>query len=385
MKEESKNLVIGVLSAASFLNDLGSDMIFPIWPLFVTSVLGADMAVLGMIDGVGDALVSLSQAGSGYLSDRMGKRKVFIWTGYLFGSLSRIGYALSRVWQHLILFKILDRSGKIRGAPRDAIIADVSTEQNQGRNFGLLRAMDNLGAVCGIITCIFLFNYLGWGYNRIFFLAFVPSLISALLVLLLIKERTTKGIYKGLSFRDLSGNLKLFLFLSAVFALGSFSYSFLLVYAKEFGFETGFVPILYLLFTAVASVMSLPFGKLADKVGRRTVLGLSYSLFGLMCLGFVYVGSFEGVVMLFILYGLHRAAAEPVQRAFVSELSPPRYRASILGGVPTHRRPMHITSLPHCRNTLASLRKVCALCILSFVDDSGDHIDGFCEGIINHP
>ena len=129
----------------------------------------------------------------------------------------------------------------------------------------------------------------------------------------------------------MSGNLRLFLFLSAVFALGSFSYSFLLVYAKEFGFETGFVPILYLLFTAVASVMSLPFGKLADKVGRRAILVLSYSMFGLMCLGFVYVGSFEGIIVLFVLYGLHRAAAEPAQRAFVSALSPPRYRASILG------------------------------------------------------
>jgi len=162
-------------------------------------------------------------------------------------------------------------------------------------------------------------------------LASIPSLISALLVLLLIKERKTKGIFKGLALKDLRGNLKLFLFLSAVFALGSFSYSFLLVYAQDLGFETGFVPMLYLLFTAVASVMSLPFGKLADKVGRRSILILSYALFGLMCLGFVYVGSFEGIIGLFILYGLHRAAAEPVQRAFVSELSPPRYRASILG------------------------------------------------------
>lgn len=329
---EDKNLVVGTFSAASFLNDFGSDMIFPIWPIFVTSVLGADMAILGLIDGLGDALVSLSQAGSGYLSDRVRRRKIFIWTGYLFGSLSRVGYALSRVWQHLIPFKILDRSGKFRGAPRDAIVADVSTKQNRGRNFGLLRAMDNLGAVCGISATIFLFNYLGWGYSSIFLVAAIPSLISALLVFLLIKERKVGGIYKGLSVKDLSGNLKLFLFLSAVFALGSFSYSFLLVYAKELGFETGFVPILYLIFTAVASVMSLPFGKLADKFGRRAIVVLSYSLFGLMCLGFIYVESFEGVVLLFILYGLHRGAADPVQRAFVSELSPTEYRASILGG-----------------------------------------------------
>jgi len=337
MREENKSSVVGIFSAASFLNDLGSDMIFPIWPLFVTSLPGVNMAFLGLIDGLGEAVVSLSQAGSGYLSDRVGKRKIFIWIGYLLGSLSRVGYGLSMAWHRLIPLKILDRSGKIRDAPRDAIVADASTEQNRGRNFGLLRAMDHLGAACGVITCIILFYFLGWGYSSIFLLASVPSLISAILVLLLIRERKTMGIYKGLYLRDLSGNLKLFLFLSAVFALGSFSYSFLLVYAKEFvgtasdEFVKFVVPLLYLVFTAVASVMSLPFGKLADKVGRRAILVLSYSLFGLMCLGFVYVGSFEGVVLLFVLYGLHRAAAEPVQRAFVSELSPPKYRASILG------------------------------------------------------
>jgi hypothetical protein len=153
---------MAVFSSASFLNDFGSDMIYPIWPLFVTSFLGANVAVLGLIDGIGDAVVSMSQAGSGYLSDRLRKRKVFIWTGYLLGSLSRVGYALSTIWQSLIPFRILDRFGKIRGAPRDAIVADVSTRENRGRNFGLLRAMDNLGAVFGIIACTLLFAFIGY-------------------------------------------------------------------------------------------------------------------------------------------------------------------------------------------------------------------------------
>ncbi len=314
---------------ASFLNDFGSDMIYPIWPLFVTTILGANMAVLGLIDGLGEAIVSLSQAGSGYLSDRLRKRKVFIWTGYLFGATSRIGYALSTLWQHLIPFRILDRSGKIRGSPRDAIVADVSTKENRGRNFGLLRAMDNLGAVSGILTCILLFGYLG--YKNLFFLASVPSLISVALVLVFIKERKTERIYKGLSLKDLTPNFKLFLLLSALFALGSFSYSFLLVYAKEFGFEESATIFLYLEFTAVASIMSFPFGKLADKLKRKTVLILSYVLFGLMCFGFIYVKTYLGIIMLFAAYGLHKAAIDPVQRTLVSELSPAEYRASTLG------------------------------------------------------
>jgi len=329
MEQKESKKIVRTFSIASFLNDLGSDMIYPIWPLFVTSIMGADMAILGFIDGLGEAIVSLSQAGSGYLSDRLRKRKIFIWTGYLLGATSRIGYAFSVIWQHLVPFRILDRSGKIRGSPRDAIVADVSTKENRGRNFGLLRAMDNLGAVFGILTCFLLFGYLG--YKKLFFLASIPSIISAVLVLAFIKERKIKRIYKGLSLKDLNPNFKLFLLLSALFALGSFSYSFLLVYAKELGFEETLTILLYLEFTAVASLMSLPFGKLADKLKRKPVLILSYLLFGLMCFGFIFVKSYWGIIVLFAVYGLHKAAIDPVQRTLVSELSPLKYRASTLG------------------------------------------------------
>jgi MFS family permease len=331
MTQREKAKTVRTFALASFLNDFGSDMIYPIWPLFVTTVLQADMTILGFIDGLGDAIVSLSQAASGYVSDRTRKRKVFVWTGYLFGSSSRIGYALSTAWQHVIPFRILDRAGKMRGTPRDAIIADVSTDENRGRNFGLLRTMDNLGAVCGIIVCILFFGLLG--YKNLFLIAAVPSVIGALLVLFMIREAKPSGgrLYKGLSMKDLDTNFRLLLFLSAVFALGSFSYSFLLIYAKQFGFQTELVPVLYLIFTAVASIFSWPFGRLADKVGRRSVLILSYSFWGLVCLSFVFVESYLAIILTFVLYGLHKGALEPVQKTLVSELAPAEYRASGLG------------------------------------------------------
>ena len=332
MNQKEIKRTVRTFALASFLNDLGSDMVYPIWPLFVTSVLGAPMSALGFIDGLGEAIVSISQAASGYASDRIRKRKVFVWTGYLFGSLSRVGYAISSVWQHLIPFRILDRTGKIRSAPRDAIIADISTKENRGKNFGLLRAMDNLGAVCGIIVCILFFGLLG--YRNLFFLAAIPSVISALLVFYLIKEKKPADvrIYKGLSLKDLDKNFKLFLLLSSFFALGSFSYSFLLIYAREFSFQTAFVPVLYLVFTAVASIFSVPFGKLSDKIGRKKVLMLSYVFWGLVCLSFIFLRSHLAIILTFVLYGLHRGALEPVQKTFVSELSPIKYRASSLGG-----------------------------------------------------
>ena len=130
----SKKRAILIFAIASFLNDFGSDMIYPLWPLYVTEVMGASMIALGFLDGLGNALVSLSQGFSGYLSDRLQRRKIFIWLGYLMGTFSRIGYAGAPSWIWLIPFKALDRTGKIRGAPRDAMVADLSSSSDMGRN-----------------------------------------------------------------------------------------------------------------------------------------------------------------------------------------------------------------------------------------------------------
>lgn len=336
LKDTKKRLdnkkVVKTFALASFLNDTGSDMISPVWPLFVTTILGANMAILGFIDGLGEAVVSLSKAASGFISDKIRKRKVFIWTGYLMGSASRIGYAISTAWIHLIPFRIMDRAGKIRSAPRDAIIADISTKENRGSNFGLLRAADHLGAAFGILICILLFKILG--YRKLFLLASIPSVVGSLLILLKIKEKkpASSTIYKGLSIKDLNANFILFLILSAIFATGTFSYSFLLIYAKQFGFQTAFVPVLYLIYTVTASFFSLPFGRLADRIGRKPVLMLSFLFWGLVSLITIFFRSYLFILIIFILFGLHKGALEPVQKALVSELAPEQYRASCLGG-----------------------------------------------------
>jgi MFS family permease len=334
MKEQKakKKRVIRVFAAASLLNDMGSDIIYPIWPLFVTTILKANMAVLGFLDGLGEALVSLSQAGAGYLSDRIKKRKVFIWTGYLLGAFSRLGYAISSLWPQLIPFRVMDRTGKIRSAPRDAMVADLSTAETRGKNFGLLRAMDNLGAVVGVVICIVLVEIIG--IRLLFALAALPSIISAFLIILVIKEEKTGRIklYKGISLRDLGKDFRRFLFLSAVFALGAFSYSFLLISAKNSGFKTTFVPVLYLIYTASASLFSYPFGKLSDKVGRKNVLLLSFIFWAGVCISFIFVESHLLIALTFVLYGAHKGALDPVQKTFVSELAPCDFRASCLGG-----------------------------------------------------
>ena len=326
-----KKKTVGIFGAASFLNDAGSDMISPIWPLFVTEMLGANMAIICLIDGIGEAVVSLSKAVSGYISDRIKKRKIFIWTGYVFGSLSRIGYAMTTVWQWLIPFRILDRAGKIRSAPRDAIVADISNHKDRSVNFSILEAMDNLGAVVGILLCIFLFQYLG--YRNLFLVAAIPSVIAVFLVVFFIKEKKRDGIalYEGMRFKDLNINLKLFFLLSAIFELGAFTYSFLLIFAKEFGYQITFVPILYLIYTASASLFAVPFGNLTKKIGRKSVISISFILWGLVSVLFIVFHNYLAILIGFVIYGMHKGALKPTQKTFVSELAVKQFRASALG------------------------------------------------------
>jgi len=331
VQQKETRKTIRTFAIASFLNDFGSDVIYPIWPLFITTVLGANMAILGLIDGLGEAFVSVSKAASGYISDRIHKRKIFIWSGYLFASLSRIGYAFSTVWQHVIPFKIFDRMGKIRGTPRDAIVADISTDENRGKHFGLLRAMDNLGAVCGIIFCILFFEWLG--YRNLFLIAAIPSALGAILIYYRIRETRISDakLFHGFSLKDLNANFTLFLILSSFFALGSFSYSFLLIYATQFGFQTVFVPVLYLIFTVAAAIFSLPAGKLSDRLGRKVLMLLAFISWGAVCLSLILYSSHVVIGLTFAVYGLHKGILDTVQTTFVSELAPEHYRATGLG------------------------------------------------------
>jgi MFS family permease len=227
---------------------------------------------------------------------------------------------------------MLDRVGKIRSAPRDAMVADLSTLKTRGRNFGLLRTMDNMGAVFGIVISILLVNLVG--LRTLFALAAIPSLIGAALIFSLIKEKRENGqkIFKGMTWRDLDRNLHLYILSNAVFALGAFSYSFLLIFAKQAGFKPGALPVLYLVFTAAAMLFSLPFGKLSDRIGRKPVLFISLGLWAAVCAGFILGGNrLPVIVVLFFLYGMHKGALEPVQRTLVAEIGPVRFRASALG------------------------------------------------------
>ncbi|HNV94340.1 MAG: drug efflux system protein MdtG [Candidatus Methanofastidiosum methylothiophilum] len=330
METPSKNKRnLYAFSLASFLNDLGSNMIYPIWPLFVTIFFGADVIVLGIIDGIGDAIVSISSAFSGYLSDKFRRRKIFISTGYLSAVISRCGYAISPTWIFLIPFKAIDRAGKIRSAPRDAMVAELSTKENRGADFGFLRAMDNFGAILGIVLSIILLKY--FGFRSLILLASIPSFFSVIIIHYFIREKEFKAQNRNFSFKLFDNNFKLFIFVNGLFALGSFSYSFFLLYAKNIGFSIFNVSIFYLFFTLSSTIFSYPLGRLTDLIGRKKVLMISFLSHAVVCICLIFARNLIEIILVFCILGFYKTSIDISQKTMASEICPFDFKATFMG------------------------------------------------------
>ncbi|MBN2229690.1 MAG: MFS transporter [Candidatus Thorarchaeota archaeon] len=331
--EESERNPALILGTASFLNDAGSDMIAPIWPTFLTTQLGISPGQVQIVDGLALMITSLSKLGAGYASDKSGKRKSFITLGYTLSAAARIGFILATLGYQLfqiILWKSMDRLGKMRGPPRDAIVAAHATEKKRGRAFGVLRALDTAGAVIGTIITFLLFAYLG--YTGIILLAVIPSLGSVIVVSVLIKEKRGKDVFKGISFRGLDSNLVIFLIASVLFALATFSYSLLILYSASFGYTVEHQTLLYLLFTFVYAATAYPFGRASDRVGRKPILIAAFLFLILTSLwAFSFTMDMLTIIPLFIFFGLMNGALDPVQTSFVADLVEEERRASIIG------------------------------------------------------
>jgi MFS family permease len=327
-----RNVIL--LSVVSFLNDLSSEMIMPILPMFLQS-LGASGQIIGLVGGLQDSLSSILKVMCGYWSDKTGKRKIFVYLGYGVSTIFKLLLAFSKTWLGAVVFASLERVGKgLRTAARDAIIAESVTSR-RGRGFGIHRGLDTIGAILGSAVAFLLLWFAGLEIRTIIFVAGVTGL-AALAPLRFVKEpevhRQDAKLKIGLAM--LPKPLKLFILVSGIFALGNFSYMFFVMRAQHLftGKSSVAAPVLlYVLFNVFYSALAVPLGSLSDKIGRQAVIIFGFGLFAVVSLGFAFCSSLWLFVVLFALYGVVFAAIDGTERAFVSDLAGAGLKATALG------------------------------------------------------
>ncbi len=307
------------LSLVSFLNDVSSEILSAILPLFLTS-LGASGIAIGFVGGMRKGISKAFQLPFGYLSDKCGRRKIFVLCGYAVSAFFKFALFLSRTLPLAATCALLERVGKgVRTSPRDAMIGDVLTK-SRGEGFGIHRTFDTLGAILGAVLAFLLVTELKWDfYSVILFSACIA--LFALLPFKFIPEITLRRKPKSFfaSLKELSPRFLRFMLVSQIFFLGFLSYMFLLLRVNEL-FGTAPTLAFYIVFNVFYAIFAIPFGRLSDAIGRKRVLSAGYLLFSLVALGFAFAQSLLAFFALFALYGVCYAIVESNQKAFVSDL-----------------------------------------------------------------
>ena len=333
----TKNVLI--LGFISLLTDVSSEMIYPLLPVFLTAVLGAGPAFIGIIEGIAESTASILKLFSGWFSDKVKKRKPLILIGYSLSTISRPLVAISSSWFQVLLIRFSDRVGKgIRTAPRDALIADSIHPSALGKAFGFHRAMDHAGAVIGpLIASILLYSFTQ-NYRTIFWLAAIPGILSIILIIFFLSETTPLSrdakfpmspSFKGGS--RISGNFKRFLGIIIIFTLGNSSDAFLILRANELGITPSQIPLLWLTLHVVKMLSSMPGGALSDRIDRRYVIISGWFVYSIIYFAFAFATEAYHAWLLFALYGIYFGLTEGAERALVSDMVSPEERGRAYG------------------------------------------------------
>jgi MFS family permease len=329
---------VGILGLAAFFTDVASEMVYPVLPFFLTAALGVGPAILGTIEGVADSAASLLRVASGWLSDRLHRRKALTIAGYGASAVGKALLPLATGWAAVLLARLVDRIGKgIRTAPRDALVVESATAETRGRAFGLHRALDTLGAVVGVaIAYVVLTSHPG-AYAAVFVWALVPAVLGVL-VLALVRDPRVLDARPAFAERPRWHTwppaLRWFLVIALVFALGNSSNAFLLLRASTLGQAPTTSLLLYLVYNVVYAAVSYPAGRLSDRVGRRALLVAGYAIYAVVYVGVALLRGSQDAWLLwpaFAVYGLYAGLTDGIERAVVAELAPASARGTALG------------------------------------------------------
>jgi MFS family permease len=328
-------LNVYIASAASFLTDISTEMVYPLLPIFLTSVLGAAYSIVGLIEGIAESTATVLKVFSGYLSDRLQKRKPLAILGYSLSTIGKLFLYVAFSWPLVLLGRFVDRLGKgIRTAPRDALISESVDPGNRGMAFGLHRTFDTLGAAAGVLLSYLILNRLDGSFSirSIFLISLIPAFLGVLVLFFLKEPRSLSARANfRFSFRDFGWPLKMFLLISFIFSLGNSSDQFLLLRAKQLGASTNTILLIYLAFNAAYALISYPAGKLSDRIGRRRIVVPGYLFYALVYFIVARARSLRTMWTAFILYGFYKALTEGVERALVSDFSSEEIRATAIG------------------------------------------------------
>ena len=325
------------LGLVSFFADLSSEMVYPLIPIYLTSVLGATPTLVGVIEGIAESLASLLKVFSGYISDKYNKKKPIAFFGYATGLVYKIALIFAGSWYGILFARIIDRLGKgIRTAPRDVMVSESADENATGKTFGIHKALDMAGSAIGILLAFVLFKSIGSdSYKTIFIVSIIPMVLALSMFGFIKENKEYKAVAKREPFwknvRKLDGRLKLYLLVAFVFTLGNSSNTFLLLKASNIGFSNTNTILLYFIYNLVASVFAIPFGKKSDSIGRKKILVLGYIVFAFVYFNFAFATNKVMIVLAFIIYGLYTAMVAGVEKAFISEIAPKDLKGTMLG------------------------------------------------------